>query len=456
MFSRLISLSGGHFFGRKEKFAEPQDICIDSRQAAARTLFLPLKGERTDGHLHIESALKNGSSAVLLNQDWAETHLESIREWAEKYDALFFPVEDTLKNAQQLAEEYRKLFKDLIVIGVTGSNGKTTTKEMIAAILDCHKPTYRNPGNLNSEIGLPLTVLRMKNIYHYAVLEMGINHIGEMDVLARIARPDLAVVTNIGRAHIGFMGSQRKIAEEKRKIFSFFDDESTAFIYENEGFADILSEHLKGTLKYFGENSEEGLVEVRDRGLEGQDLVFTDYTINLPLPGRHNLLNALAAIRVAQHLAVPSSCIQKGLSGMTASFGRTEVLKGRVRVIQDCYNANPDSVLAAVRMAVSLPTEGRRILVLGDMLELGEESAAAHSALGTSLAGAVVDGIYLFGSEMRAAWQSLRDKRNDVFYSSDFQELRRMLLDDVKEGDLVLLKGSRGMALERLTGDLTG
>ena len=175
----------------------------------------------------------------------AEKHVESILLWSERYDVLFFPVDDTLKKMQQLAEDHRRRFSSLTVVGVTGSNGKTTTKEMIAAILGCYKPTYKNQGNLNSEIGLPLTVLRMRNVYDYAVLEMGINHIGEMDILTRIAKPDLALITNIGRAHIGFMGSQRKIAEEKRKIFSLFGADNAAFIYENEGFDAILTEHLK-------------------------------------------------------------------------------------------------------------------------------------------------------------------------------------------------------------------
>ncbi len=454
--SRMIALSKGYVFGEKERFVEPQTICIDSREAQSRSLFVPLKGERTDGHFHIESAVRQGSCAVLVNLDWAEKHIESMTLWSERYGVLFFPVDDTLKKMQQLAEEHRRRFTALTVVGVTGSNGKTTTKEMIAAILGCYKPTYKNPGNLNSEIGLPLTVLRMRNVYDYAVLEMGINHIGEMDILTRIAKPGLALITNIGRAHIGFMGSQRKIAEEKRKIFSHFGADNAAFIYENEGFDAILTEHLKGAVKYFGERSAIGLKEVVDRGTEGQDLVFTDYTIHLSLPGRHNLQNALAAICLAQHLGVPSSCIQEGLSGMNASFGRTEILKGRVCVVQDCYNANPDSVLASIKMTVSLPTEGRRILVLADMLELGEESRAAHAALGESLSAADVDRIFLFGQEMKAARDVLSGLRDDVVYASDFNDLKERLLGYVTTGDLVLLKGSRGMELERLTKELTG
>jgi len=455
-FSRLESLSEGHFFGRKETWVEPDSVCIDSREGAPARLFVPLKGERTDGHSHIEGALERGCSAVLVDRVWAGKHVESLNGWIGRYNVLFFPVDDTLKKMQYLAEKHRKQFSEMTVIGVTGSNGKTTTKEMIHSILSCHKPTYKNQGNLNSEIGLPLTVLRMDRKYDYAVLEMGINHIGEMDVLVQIARPELAVVTNIGQAHIGYLGNQRRIAEEKRKIFSLFGPENTAFIYENEGFADILTEHLRGTVRYYGEKALGGLLEVRDRGMEGQDLVFTDGTVSLALPGRHNLINALAAVSVARHLEIPWECIRQGLSGMAASFGRTEILKGRVDVIQDCYNANPDSVAAAVRMLETMPAEGRRILVLGDMLELGEESSSAHAALGQALADSPVRRIFLFGPEMAAAADALRSRRPDVFHTTDFEQLRFALNDFVREGDLVLLKGSRGMELERLTDGLAG
>ena len=454
--SKLLALSGGHVFGDRQQFVEPVDVCIDSRKGTAKSLFVPLEGERTDGHLHIESALENGCSAALVLRSWAEKHLESIADWAQRYGVLFFPVDDTLKQLQKLAEEHRKCYPSLTVIGITGSNGKTTTKEMVSSILNLYKPTYKNPGNLNSEIGLPLTVLRMKGSYDYAVLEMGINHIGEMDVLKTIARPDLAVITNIGRAHIGHLGSQRKIAEEKRKIFSGFGPGNAAFLYENEGFMSVLTEHLQGPLYNFGERSEEGLLDVVDMGLDGYELEYADYTIAVPLPGKHNLQNALAAIGVARYLGVPVSCIQEGLAGMTASFGRSEILKGVVTVVQDCYNANPDSVLASVRMVSSMPTGGRRILVLGDMLELGEESPGAHASLADWLDRVEAERIFLFGPEMKAAFNAMSHRGSAVFHTTDFQELKTAVMDYIAAGDLVLLKGSRGMELERLTDGLTG
>ncbi|MDC7242211.1 MAG: UDP-N-acetylmuramoyl-tripeptide--D-alanyl-D-alanine ligase [Spirochaetales bacterium] len=451
---KLLKLSEGFFMGDRDSWREPAGIFIDSRDVTPGSLFVPLKGERTDGHLHIKSALEAGASAVLVEKLWAEGHTVTLQEWIGQYNVLFFPVHDTLKHLQMLAASYRGLFKDLKVIGITGSNGKTTTKEMVAAILETMGSTYKNPGNLNSEIGLPLTVLRMDKIYEYAVLEMGINHIGEMDILVDIARPDTALITNIGTAHIGYMGSKRRIAEEKRKIFSLMDSTGRAFVYENEAFRDLLVENLKGEVCLFGEKSFPELKEVVDHGLEGQEMVFSDCTVFLSLPGSHNLNNALAAAALCRSLGADWKNIKEGLEGLSAVFGRSEILKGEVSVVQDCYNANPDSVMAAVAMFSDLSAQGRKFLVLGDMLELGEESHGAHSRLGASLAGADVELVFFYGSEMKAAADEYRLSGRNVFYTDDYSVLEAEILRTVQPGDLVLLKGSRGMELERLTAPL--
>jgi UDP-N-acetylmuramoyl-tripeptide--D-alanyl-D-alanine ligase len=452
--AKLLKLSEGFFLGDRNKWREPHYICIDSRDARPFTLFVPLKGERTDGHLHIKTAIENGSSAVLVDKVWAESHAATLQEWADVYNVLFFPVHDTLKHMQILAARHRQLFKDLKVVGVTGSNGKTTTKEMIASILETMGSTYKNPGNLNSEIGLPLTVLRMNKQYEYAVLEMGINHIGEMDILVDIARPGTALVTNIGTAHIGYLGSKRRIAEEKRKIFSLQDTSGRAFVYENESFADVLLENAQGENLRFGEKSLAELIEVVDLGLEGQKLVFTDCTVTLALPGIHNLNNALAAIALCRSLGADWNHIRMGLEKLSAVFGRSEILKGKVDIIQDCYNANPDSVMAAVRMLMDLPSEGRRLLVLGDMLELGEESHTSHSDLGRALTDSSVDKLFFFGPEMKAAAIEYRLCGKDAFHTDDYRILEQEVLSTAEKGDLLLLKGSRGMELERLTAPL--
>ncbi len=453
-FSEFVGLSGGFYLGHRSRWQEPTTVCVDSREAAQRALFIPLKGERTDGHLHIESALKAGSSAVLVEREWAEGHNETLKNWAELYGVLFFPVDDPLKQMQAMAVKHRQRFPRLKVVGVTGSNGKTTTKEMVASILGTMGRCYKNPGNLNSEIGLPLTVLRMNREYDFAVLEMGINHVGEMDVLVDIARPDTAVVTNIGTAHIAYLGSKRRIAEEKRKIFSLMDETGRAFVYENEAFRDVLEENLKGRLELFGPRTLPDFVSARENGLKGQELVFTDCTIQLPLPGRHNLNNALAAVAVARELGADWDHVRQGLESLDAGFGRTEILEGPVTVVQDCYNANPDSVSAALRMFSDMSTEGRRFLVLGDMLELGEESGMLHRKLGGTLTDCSAHMVFFFGPEMKAAAQEYKHSGGVSFWSENFTDLESAVLEAVAPGDLVFLKGSRGMALERLTAPL--
>ena len=454
-FNEFTGLSGGFYLGQRNDWQEPTGICVDSREAGPRMLFVPLKGERTDGHLHIESALKAGASAALVDKVWAEGHNETLKSWAECYKVLFFPVDDPLKQMQAMAVKHRQRFPRLKVVGVTGSNGKTTTKEMISSILGTMGRCYKNPGNLNSEIGLPLTVLRMNREYDYAVLEMGINHVGEMDVLVDIARPDTAIVTNIGTAHIAFLGSKRRIAEEKRKIFSLMDEKGKAFINENEAFQDVLKENLKGRLEFFGPRSLKGFEHVSDKGLKGQDIVFTDCTIHLPLPGKHNLSNALGAIALTRALGAGWDHVRKGLESLDAGFGRTEVLEGDVTVIQDCYNANPDSVSAAVGMFSDMPADGRRILVLGDMLELGEESELLHRKLGGMLTDCSADMVFFYGPEMEAAAAEYgKAGQESFFWSENYADLESAVLDAVQSGDLLLLKGSRGMALERLTAPL--
>ncbi len=448
---KLLSLSDGFFWGDRSRWHEPLSVCVDSRKVEPRALFVPLKGERTDGHFHIDEAVCAGASSCLVSRLWAEGHNRMIREWAENHNVLFFPVEDPLKGLQNLAAIYRSRFPQLKVIGVTGSNGKTTTKEMLASILEQDGRAYKNPGNLNSEIGLPLSILGMGREQDYAVFEMGISHAGEMDVMVNIAKPSMAVITNIGSAHIGYIGSKRRIAEEKRKIFSFLGDSGTAFIHEDEPFADFLAEPLTSRIVSYGLRHVQGLQEIRDCGLKGQDIVLSDCTIHLPLPGRHNLNNALAALAVARDLGLSWEKIKDGLEGLDAVFGRTQIFEGAVRVIQDCYNANPDSAAAALRMFGELPWTGRRIAVLGDMLELGLESKALHSALGQNLADLPVDEVFFLGKEMSAAAREYEKCGKAGRHYFSFEELRDALLSFSKPGDLILLKGSRGMELERLT-----
>ncbi len=449
--SEFLNLSDGFFWGDRSLWKEPVSVCIDSRKVTSRSLFVPLEGERTDGHRHIEEAIFRGASVFLVSRSWARGHSRMIKKWAELCNALFFPVDDTLKGLQTLAARYRSRFSSLNVVGVTGSNGKTTTKEMLASVLAQDGRTYKNPGNLNSEIGLPLSILGMSREQDHAVLEMGINHVGEMDVMVHVAKPSMAVITNIGTAHIGFMGSMRRIAEEKRKIFASMDSSGRAFIHEDEPFWEFLAEPVRGRVIPFGLRHLPDFKGVRNRGLAGQDILLADCSIHLPLPGEHNLNNALAAVAVARELGLSLEQIKAGLESIVPVFGRTQIFEGTVKVVQDCYNANPDSVLAALQMFGALPCDKRRFAVLGDMLELGAESENLHKSLGSPLAFLALDKVFFLGHEMEAAAREYETSGRAFQHFLDFEELKNSVLSFSRPGDLVLLKGSRGMALERLT-----
>ncbi len=343
-------------------------------------------------------------------------------------------------------------------VGVTGSNGKTTTKEIIGSILGRAAPTAVNEGNLNSEIGLPVACLSVAATHRYAVLEMGMNHAGEMDVLADIVRPDAALITNIGTAHIGLLGSQDAIAAEKKKIFKHFDGSQTGFVPENEPYRSFLGEGVRGRFITFGTGSTPGYEGSESRGLGGTLIHWEGSPVRFPLFGRHNLANALGAISVARDLGIASQDIRDGLEAVAPLFGRSQVVEGPVTVIVDCYNANPDSMDESVSFFDSLPWQGRRIAVLGSMFELGTESARAHAALGQRLRQTSFDAVFLFGEEMEQAWKAVTGTavENRGRWLTSLDAMGAALADFVRPGDIVLLKGSRGLEMERFLPRLTG
>jgi UDP-N-acetylmuramoyl-tripeptide--D-alanyl-D-alanine ligase len=413
-------------------------------------LFVALSGTVHDGHSFVESAFKNGADAALVERAKVETfNLESL---AKDLGKTLIIVDNTLKGLQSAARVYLEQFPHLLKIGITGSSGKTTTKEIAAAMIGAEKSTVMNPGNYNSETGLPLAVFGVRPWHEVGIFEMGMNRRGEIAELADVLKPNIALITNINSAHIGNIGSKEAIAEEKKKIFSRMDERDIALIPEDSSFRDFLAEGVKGAVSFYGEKSfaEWGGV-VRSLGLDGSEITLDGQCIRFALPGRYNLANAFAAIAVARRVPVDQSAIRQGLESASPLFGRGEILRGRVTVIHDCYNANPESVAQALEFCESLDWPGRRIYVIGDMLELGESSPKAHETLGRLLAGSKADMVFLYGEEIKPAAGILRDSNvSFVMHTRDMNELSRTLDSCVHSGDLVLLKGSRGCALERL------
>ncbi len=450
----IIRATGGEVVALGNKgFAA--SVVVDSRQCSRECLFVALPGERTDGHLFIEDALRRGASLTLVNRTFAQENKQKIALLAEKMKAGFVAVPDTLRALQGLARFHMRRLSGVVRVGITGSSGKTTTKDLVGSILGRGASTFVSEGNLNSEIGLPLSAFRVQKSDRFAVFEMGMNHRGEMDVLVDIVRPDLAAITNIGTAHIGFLGTRDAIAAEKRKIFSLFDGNQTGFVFEEEPYFSFLKDGIRGSVLPYGPTTTPGYEGSVGLGIEGFDLRVRGRPMRLALVGKHNLHNALCAISIAEHLGVPLADVQEGLEAVRPVSGRGEVLRGRVTVVQDSYNANPESFAKAVDFLGDLPWEGRKVIVAGSMKELGHVSAEAHARVGTLLAESTADALFLFGAEAEAAYLQCRGSKSTVFWTTEFEELRRAVLDFVREGDIVLLKGSRSMALERLLPDLT-
>ena len=442
-------------------------VCIDSRAVVPGSLFVALRGEKQDGHSFVDAAFKAGASGAMVSLAALENPAFLLTKAAQKWKGVLIAVEDTLKGLQDAARVYLGQFSNLIRIGITGSTGKTTTKEIAAAIIGQEKSIIMNEGNLNSETGLPLSVFNVNSSHEVGVFEAGMNREGEISELAKVLNPHLALITNIGSAHIGILGSRGKIAEEKKKIFSEFSGNNTALIPMEDEYRDFLAGGICGKAVFYGQSSLPALGGIRDLGLSGTEILWDGKPVRFALPGKFNLDNAIAAIALSLELPVSSASICRGLESVKPLFGRNEIFYGRATLIRDCYNSSPEGAEAALDFCDSLLWPGRKIYVLGSMLEQGGFSDDAHAALGRRLSSSRGDMVFLYGKEMLFAEEVLRKSREKErgisppsvpcsLFTCDMGELSLALDNYIKKGDLVLIKGSRGCALEKLTDILLG
>jgi UDP-N-acetylmuramoyl-tripeptide--D-alanyl-D-alanine ligase len=483
---RLVSGGGEGESCRAGGFSS---VSIDSRLVKPGALFVALKGAVRDGHRYVEAAFAAGAAGAMVAGSAPEGFVPE--KAARKARRPLIVVEDTLRGLQEAARVYLDRFPRLIRVGITGSSGKTTTKEIAAAMIGRERITVVNPGNFNSETGLPLSVFEVASHHEVGIFEMGMNRRGEIAELAGVLKPHIALITNIGSAHIGIFGSREAIAKEKKNIFAEFTGTETALIPEEDDFRDFLAEGVRGRVVFYGRRSFTGLGELRRSGLDGTDITWEGIPVHFHLPGRHNLANALAAAAIARAIPVGSEAIRGGLATVKPLFGRSEIIRGKLRrkgsgeprdgeiaVIRDCYNSNRESAAAAIALCDALDWPGRRVYVIGSMLELGDKTREAHEELGRLLAASRADRVFLYGPETAAAAlamekvmaageggnpaegsRSLRDgpaesQRILPFHTDTMDILSRALEDYVRPGDLVLLKGSRGCALERLSSAL--
>lgn len=417
----------------------------DSRKVRSGDLFVALKGAKADGHDFAETAINHGAVAALVSRPISEK-LPSIE------------VEDTLRAYGEIAAGYRKL-TGVKVVGITGSVGKTTTKEMTASVLEAVYHTAKTEGNHNNNLGLPMTIMDMPENTEVAVLEMGMNHSGEMEYLSDIARPDLAIITNIGTMHIEHLGTREGILQAKLEIMRGMPDDGAGVFNGDEPLLWNIRAIGKHKKYYYG-------IENHACDVTATDIVELDdgvrfvvhgfgqqFELFVPMLGRHAVYNALAATTVGLLLGVKPEQIQARFSSFHNTGMRQKIyVKNGVTIIEDCYNAGPESTEAALDVLAGIKTDGRRIAVLGDMLELGNRSAAEHYRIGR-LAVGKADLLLTYGEHSvrtltGAITGGMNPKNTDHF--DTHEDMAHMLKMRVSEGDVVLFKGSRGMRMEKV------
>jgi UDP-N-acetylmuramoyl-tripeptide--D-alanyl-D-alanine ligase len=445
----LLNLSGRLVQG--DLSSPALGVSTDSRTIQPGNLFVALSGPHFDGRTFLSQAFERGAGGAVVSgpSSWDSTPARKI----------IIEVQDTLRALGDLAQLWRKRFS-VPVIGLTGSNGKTTTKEMLAGILEPSGPALKNEGNLNNLIGLPLTLLGLGPEHRMAVLEMGMNRSGEIRRLSAIAGPTVGLITNIGPAHLEGLGSLEAIARAKGELFEALTREDWAVVNQDDPRILELSTACQSQKITYGLDPR---AEVRADGIQptasgiGFSLCFQGLRreIRLPLPGQHNVSNALAAAAAALVLGLPIDRIQGGLEGFSPPAHRLQIRPGRrgAHLLDDSYNANPASVQAALATFQSLRQDRRGGLVLGDMLELGGSSQTAHREIGIRIGGLGVDYLVTIGQYtpalMAEALKGDQPPAKAVHCSSPtvlMEQLDRL----IQAGDWVLIKGSHGMALETI------
>ena len=424
-------------------------VSIDSRNVKPGNVFFALKGTHTDGSEFVEQAIASGAICAIVDETAA---IESERKWL---GLPVIPVPDTLKALGDTARACRMKFSGM-VIAITGTSGKTTVKEMITAVLGRMFRVHSTPGNFNNKIGLPLTIFGLEDDHECAVLELGMSAPGEIAYLADVARPDMGIILNVGAGHIEFFDSLELVADAKTELFDALGPDHIAIVNGDDPLLTARESRCRSNLVKFG---VDGQWNVR-----GEDLCLRDdgcwsfrvgdTTIDLHVPGRHNVYNALAAFTAGIMTDVPTAEIADALGSFTAPDKRMQIVKRNgVTWINDSYNANPMSMSAAAEVLANLPVAngGRRIAVLGDMLELGAVSESEHNNAGASMARAQVDFMILagmFAGKYLEGALAAGMKQDAVKVCDSVAEAAANLNAIVRPGDVVLVKGSRGMKME--------
>ncbi len=440
----MAAASGGRLLNcTKILEQEVTAIVTDSRKVTPGCAFVAIKGERADGHTFVKNVLAAGAMLAI------------VEEMPEDADTPCLLVDSTLLAIQRIAGLYREHL-GIPVVGVTGSVGKTSTKEAIAAVLAQKYRVLKTAGNFNNNLGLPLTVFRLTEEDEIAVLEMGISHFGEMEELARTARPDVMVVTNIGTCHLEFLGDRDGVFRAKTACFPYVRDGGEIILnYEDDKLSQVAGSTFYGL-------SKDATVYAKDvdaQGLSGTSFTICmdgrEFPVRLALPGRHMVLNALAAAAVGRHFGLSDGEIAEGIASLKPLGGRVNILETPYgTVIDDCYNASPASVKAALDLLASVP--GRKTAILGDMGELGRGERALHREVGEHAGKLPIDTFLLAGHLSLETAEGIRGERPDakILHLPDTEALLKALPENLEPGGSILVKASHFMGFERVVREL--
>lgn len=434
-----------------------ENFSKDTRQINSGDVYVGIKGEKFDGSLFYEEALKQGAKVCLLEE------IEISNEIVSKYpNSTIITVKDTIKALQKLASYKRSLY-DIPVIAVTGSVGKTSTKDMIASVVMQEYNVLKTQGNYNNHIGLPLTILGLKD--HTAlVVEMGMNNFGEISVLTNIAKPTACVITNVGTAHIGNLGSRENILKAKLEILEGLSNGGTVIINNDN---DLLHKWNLENNSYnvidFGIDNESKVmaneIELEEYGSKFIANIYNENVdVEVPVSGIHFVYNALCAISVGMSLNIPKENILKGIKEFELSKNRMEIIENSkgIKIINDCYNANFDSMKASIE-ALSRMNVQRKIAVLGDMLELGQYSSKLHEKVGSEVYKNRIDILITVGNESKnIVKQAILDgmKKEQIHELENIEEAIKIIKEQSQKGDAILVKASNGMNFKKIVEEI--
>lgn len=437
-----LAISGEHQF---------EFISTDSRKVASGCLFVPLQGAQHDGHDHVQSALAQGATASL----WARPDLPEALQHAP-----LIRCQDSLQALQDLGAYHLHKRVGCPVVAITGSTGKTTTKDLVACLLSTRYRILKTPGNFNNDVGVPLTLLQLEMDTEVAVIELGMRGVGQIRRLAQLLGPQMGLITNIGVSHIELLGSREAIARAKGELIQSLGPQSSAVLPRDSDFYDYLASlHSGNTLSFSGDPASPALIKPlvrQQRGLEGWGLEFEPGVgWDFPLPGEHHVEDLAAAWAVARHFKVDPQAAGEALRQVRLSHLRMERhdLGNGLCLLNDAYNAAPDSMRSALKVLGY--ASGRKLAVLGDMLELGDYEEQAHRELGEWVAQLGVDILLAVGQRSRVLAQSAQKAGlSAVLWAADTQDAAAMLRPQLSSGDTLLLKASRGVGLDRLVPEL--